>query len=326
MNFSGTKSMRLSRKAIALTVAAAALATVAGCGGGTRVGSFNPTAVLAFGDENSVITTDGRKYSINALKADGSVDCLAHPLWIQTVANSYGIVFDRCNPNGVAAPGGRIFAANGAMVADVKGQIDAHLAGGGTFTPAALATFWAGGNDVREIYSRYPAITADAAVAEAEARGAAYAEQINRVANAGGRALVVTILDQGQTPFGKAEQAAKTDTDRSALLTQITRRFNAGLRVGLVNDGRLITLSLADERVQAIQNNLKGFTFTNGTQAACLPGAQPPDCNTKTLRNADDGTPADPLKWLWADDRHLSAGGHQRVGELALGNVNTHPF
>ena len=65
-------------------------------------------------------------------------------------------------------------------------------------------------------------------------------EQVTRIATSGAKVLLSTVPDLGLTPFGLAERAANTDTDRSALLTRLTARFNAKMRATIPNDGRMI--------------------------------------------------------------------------------------
>ena len=75
---------RLGRAAL-LAGAVLASALLSSCGGGTQASSFTATRVIAFGDESSVITANGSKYTINTLASTGStaVDCTSAPLWIQ---------------------------------------------------------------------------------------------------------------------------------------------------------------------------------------------------------------------------------------------------
>src|SRR4051812_31191165 len=99
--------MRLPR-ILALAAFAAGLLTA--CGGGTsQYDPFVPGRVLAFGDENSVIDSQGRKYSINGVKDTldengqtvSAIDCTALQNWAQSVASHYGFVFAECNPTNV---------------------------------------------------------------------------------------------------------------------------------------------------------------------------------------------------------------------------------
>ena len=314
MNLSGCA--RAGRRTLA---AAAAAAAIAGCGGGDQVGQFTPTRVLAFGDESSVITAEGRKYTVNALKSDNTtLDCATHALWIQTIANAWAIVFPQCNPNAVASPSGKIYAAAGAKAGDLAAQVKAHR-DSGSFGRRDLATVLVGANDIVELYNMYPATGADALVALAETRGAMVAAQVNEIAIAGAKVVVATTLDIGQSPFGIAEGAK--GADRPALLSRLASRFNARLRTNLINDGRIIALTLADERVQSIVARPGDWGFANVRDATCLPSAPLPSCTTQTLAAG-----ASIATWLWADALRLSPGGHSKLGELAVSNINNNPF
>lgn len=317
----------LRRKAAHAVLAVAAV-TLVGCGGGSRVADFHPTRILSFGDETSVITADGRKYTVNAVVSGTStVDCSANLIWVQALAKNYGLVFPQCNPGAVAAPTGRILAVPGAKIADLPAQIDAFVAAD-RLLDHDLATVLAGANDVVELYRQFPTQSADALVAAAEARGTALADQVNRISLTGARVVVATVLRQGQTPFGVAEQAANPTSNpgRADLLNRLSDRLNAKLRIGLINDGRKIALVLADERISTIVSRPGDFSFVNATQAACLASAAPPACTTQTLTTSSTGTAADGSTWLWANDFNLSAGGQSRFGDAAVAAANNNPF
>src|SRR4051794_13776828 len=114
-----------------VVVAATTLLAVA-CGGGEPTSHFHASRVIAFGDESSLIVdTDGnatgRKYSVTATVSDTdpTIACAVNPLWVQSVALLYGLVFPQCN-NGATpavAPPNRIRAALGARAADLGPQI-----------------------------------------------------------------------------------------------------------------------------------------------------------------------------------------------------------
>ncbi len=210
MSSSGHVRRVVSHPLVRCAAAIGIAALLAACGGGDPLEEFRARRVLALGDETSVITSAGSKYTVNALQADNvTLDCAANPIWVQIVASSFGLVFPQCNPNNVAAPASRILAAPGAKVADVTRQIDAHLASD-SFGSKDLVTMLVGRHDVLDIYRRFPTISRAQAELEARAAGAALAVQVNRVAAAGGKVLLGKVLDLGQTPFGLAEKAANS--------------------------------------------------------------------------------------------------------------------
>ncbi len=316
------------------TAACRALATLAGaaalasCGGGEQLVKFEPTRLIAFGDEASVIEdvnndANGRKHTVNAVKADlVTLDCKANPTWIQHLGTAYALVFPQCNPDAVASPAGIIRAAPLATVADVTAQIDAQVNATG-FNAKDLVTVLAGANDIVAQYKQYPALSEGQIIAAVEQAGAALAGQVNRIGTLGGKVLISTVPDVGLTPYALAEKAAHTDIDRAALLTRLTARFNAQLRLGLINDGRMIGLLFADELFQAIVKNPATYAFLNVIAAVCDPVKAPlvTACTTQTLVLAGSGD-----VFLWADSLQLSPGGHRNLGALAIGRARGNPF
>lgn len=301
--------------------AAAVLALLAACGGGgSTVDPFEPRRLLAFGDENSLLTTDGRRYAVNGVVTVGNeqrIDCSANPIWLQTLASGFGLVLAACNPTNTT-PTSTLYARAGARVADVRAQIDQHFAGG-TVSSRDLITVFAGLHDILELYTQFPAQAQTQLLAAAGARGRQLAEQANRLANANGRVIVLTLPNIGVTPFGLAEKASRPDVDRAALLRDLTAAFNRELRLNLINDGRLIGLVLADELIDSMAEFPAAYSLANSTQAACAVAL--PDCTTNTLvLNAAAGT------WLWADSLHLAAQGHAQIGNAALTRAARNPF
>lgn len=301
-------------------------ALLASCGGGEQVSKFSPTRVLVFGDETSVINNDGSKYTVNAL-ATGStaLDCVANPIWVQALATAYNLAFPQC-PGTNSSPTGQIFATAGAKVADVAVQVDQQVTAGG-FGNRDLVTVLVGANDVLEQYAQYPSVGAEQLKAQLRLSGAALATQVNRIGNLGGKVLISNVPDIGVTPYALAQKAAFSDTDRAALLTALTAAFNEGMRANLINDGRMIGLLLTDELIDAISKNGSGNGYVNVTLAACSVAL--PACNTNTLipdPNSTSGASASATTWLWADELHLSAGGHKSFGSIAVTRAGNNPF
>ena len=312
-------------RGLAALVGAAALAS---CGGGTQLVRFAPARLIAFGDEASVIddvnsNANGRKYTVNAVKTDlVTLDCKANPIWIQVLATAYGIVFAQCNPDAVAAPAGIIRAAPLATVAAVTAQIDAQ-AGTVGFNADDLVTVLVGTNDILAQYTQFPALSEAQITASVEQAGAALAVQVNRIGSLGGKVLISTVPDLGLTPYALAEKAAHTEIDRAALLTRLTKSFNAKLRLGLVNDGRTTGLLFTDELVQAIAKNPVTHAFSNVVAAVCDLVKAPlvNACTSQTLVTGGSGE-----TWLWADSLQFSPAGHRNLGALAAARARGNPF
>jgi outer membrane lipase/esterase len=307
----------------ALRAAAIAMATLllASCGGGALVSKFAPTRVIAFGDETSRLETGGLKYSINSQPSatDPALDCAQLPIWVQTVASSFNLPFPQCAASGAATPS-QIRAIKDGKVADVALEIDTFIGEGNSFSGTDLVTVLAGTNDIIGLNTQVEsaAITMDEARAQAVQLGTELANQVNRIAKAGGKVLISTIPDVSLTPYGR------TTSDRSQRLSTLSDDFNSNLRVGLINDGRMIGLMLTHEAIRAIANN----TTYNSTDAACdvtKTGGNVLNCTTQTMVTKD-GVAATPGGWLWADDRHLSPLGQSTLGSVAVSRVSINPF
>ena len=315
MEFPSRRERSPLARRIVRVVSVAALALLASCGGGDRVSQFVPGRILAFGDEASVITPAGKKYTVNTLDANSALDCALNPIWVQYLAASHGLPFAEC-PGTATTIVSRNYAAAGANVAAVTAQIDAHLAGG-SFGGTDLVTVFAGGHDIREQYALYNGSNLAALQTTLTARGQALAVQINRVAGLGGKVLVVTVPNLGQTAFGVAEEAA--NAGRAAVLLALTNTFNEEMRVPLVNDGRMIGLIDADAIVRNMVASPGAFGLGNITQPAC--NVALPDCTTATLVSG-----ANASAWLWADLHQPSVGAHRQIGFTADTRARNNPF
>lgn len=318
------------RAALCATSAVLSAMLLASCGGGDQVEKFNPSRIVSFGDEASAMVDSGdhnaAKYSVNSIKDPATtggaivLDCQANPIWNQFVAQNWGLVFPECNPNAVATTS-RIFAVNGAKVADVTAQIDSFMASD-SFNAKTLVTILAGQNDILAQYALVKAgtITEAQAQANVEQAGIDLAGQVNRVGLAGGKVLVSTVPDVGTTPFGLAEETASPG--RAAFLSLLTSRFNSKLRISLINDGKMTGLVLTDETITSVVKN-PGTTFLDVKTPACDATLAPTvvQCTTKTLVKDASGD-----AFLWADNLHLSAGGQKAAGALAVTRATGNPF
>ena len=313
-----SRSNRWGRAAACAGVLASTL--LASCGGGQQVQTFVASRVIAFGDETSVIRPDGSKYTVNALAAGSTtaLDCVGNPIWIQTLAAAYGLVFPQC-PGTASDPVSRIYATNGAKVADLTTQIDAHLANGG-FVAGDLVTVFVGPNDVIEQFAQYPGVGEDQLLANVDAAGAELANQANRLAGLGAKVLISTIPDMGLTPFAGDRSFGSTNGN-PAVLSHLSVRFNDAMLSRLLNDGHKIGLIQLDEYLGAIDNATQAGTgvYVNSTLAACAVAL--PGCTTLTLVPNAVGA-----VWLWADDRHLGPTAQSSLGALAVTRAQNNPF
>ena len=331
---------------VAVTVAGSLL--LASCGGGSSGSNYKPTRMIAFGDEFSVLTPvsgglaiDAKKYGINGFTAASTTvvantepNCYSNPLWIQTVAFNYGLVFAECNdiPNAVTTA--FIRATPGATVADVVNQITNFLNEPiGTLVKSDLVTIMAGTNDVLELYQsvRSSTLTQAAALTQAANRGELLAAQFDRVTKYGSndkaRALYVLIPDVGSTPYAYAEEALTAGS--RAWLTSLTRAFNDQLRSKITINGRSIGQINIFDTYQNIVNNPKAAAdagILNITDAACVP-ADILQCTSATLQPAA-GTvaAATDATWLWAKGVYFGPIGHSLLSSGAISIINNNPF
>ena len=177
--------------------------------------AFVPARILAFGDQSSVITVDGNKYTINALNTDGTVDCVSNPIWTQVFASSYGMVFPECPGTSTGTPPtSRILAQAGAKTAgtdevdlaqQITRQLEMSVVDGGGISSGDLATVFIGVNDVVAAYQSYEAgASASDVQTQVKAAGVALAAQIARMVAAGGKVMVSTVPDVGLSPYGRS--------------------------------------------------------------------------------------------------------------------------
>jgi len=320
------------RRALGGVAVVAAALVAASCGGGEPTTRFHASRVIALGDESSMLVDagdhNGRKYSVNATVSDvdQTIVCTTNPLWIQSVALFSGLVFPECNSvTSTTSPVSRIRAQLGAQAGDLAAQIDAHQSES-PFQAGDMVTVMVGMYDVIAAYQQYPAVSEPELIAVVEAAGAETGRQVNHLTDLGAKVLLATIFDMGFTPFGAAERAAHADTDRAALLSRLTFRYNASMRATIVNDGRRIGLILMDEYVTSV-GTIAGFGgFTNGTTGVCdltKSTFVPPsslDCTAQTFISGGTST------FFWADTLHLSATGQSVLGTLALNRAQNNPF
>jgi phospholipase/lecithinase/hemolysin len=313
------------------------VAMLASCGGESLV-PFNPSRILVFGDQASVVTlepvpAEGKKFTINALNADGTFNCTENLIWIQVVAVNYGMGFPECPyGTGSAATVGRILAkplatAGGSLDIDLAGQITRQLnkpaADGGGIVSTDLVTVFVGVNDVVELYKLYEdGASADEVRARAEAAGVAIANQVARIAAAGGKVIVATVPDVGLTPYGRSKDVAGR-----ALLSALTLRVNNQFLLALQNSGNnngreigLIEINPYLISVVAFPPSY-GYALDGVRDGACLDLPLPPNCTTQTLKAG-----ATASTWLWANETQLTPKGHSQLGSLAVTRARNQPF
>jgi phospholipase/lecithinase/hemolysin len=291
------------------------------CGGSTsQVNKFVPQRILAMGDELNFLTNDGHKYSVNALKADKSLDCETSPLWVQYMAlKLYGKVFSQC-----AGSGGDITASNlatvNARVDDFASQVYAYSSGT-SFQPSDLVTVLVGIHDVMDLYQRYDGTNQADLEAAAQAKGDQLGAATLMVVGTGARVVISTIPDLGLTPYA-VQQKADVGDNRPALLSALCDAFNRGLRQQFVKlDGSQLGLLTADDLIRGAVAHPTVYALGNVTQAVCTTAL--PNCSTDTVVSAAATTSN---AYLWADELHPGATFHTQLGMQAFSLVYRLPF
>lgn len=304
--------------------AVVAMALLASCGGGTQIESFVPQRVVAFGDEASLINTDGTKYSVNGVVFNtatppvGTIECTANQIWVQQLAYNFGLAFaGRCPSTGLNA-NGVMLAALGAKAADVSSQVDMFLATD-SFGNKDLVTVMVGVHDIID------ALNAADPGAAAEQAGTLVGAQVVRITDRGAKVIVSTIPDVGLTPY--AINLELTAPGSVARLSDLSARFNTRLRLKLqeVRDGgRAVGLVLADELVLAMTRFPGNYGMTNLSQPACATAL--PNCSALSTDLVSGAAATYANDWLWADATHLGPDAQNRLGLLAVNRARNNPF
>ncbi len=317
---------RAAQRAVAGLVAVGAMATLASCGGGTyQVSNFAPVRLIVFGDESSRLeSAQGLKYSINGL-TNGQIDCNQNPIWTQTIANSYGLVFANCNSNASNVISALDLTTASGTVDDVVNQVAAFQAGD-TFNYNDLVVIWVGMNDIVNEYKANGAGDQTTVLNDMKTDGATLANTVNAIANAGAKVLILTVPDMSYSPYAYTE-GQRGDFDRVKLLSDMSTNFNLGLRSNIENDGSKIGLVLVDDLVRNAVRSPGSFgliAFDNQTYG-CLDTSPLPTCTTETLR-PDPTTNQTTTGFLWADATHLGAVAQVQIGNQALSRARSNPF
>lgn len=357
-----TPALTRAARTLGATLALAATLGLGACGGSTsRVEDFKPTRMVVFGDELSQLGQGtaseplGSKYGHNQVDATtGALACASSPLWVQSLASSFGLTFAECG--GTAGSATAVMrAAYGARVADVTAQFAAFDATD-VLNSTTLVTVMAGLHDVLDAYAAFDsgALTRDQALAQVAGQGVALGNLVNRMADNGsqGRIVYATMPDLGLSPYAIAEKAAHSDIDRQQLLTELSARFNEKLRNQVINDGRYAGLVTGDELLQAmVKYGTSSYSLGNVVTPSCdvsqydgqgdsettvdaahvyssfalalATDRQVIGCSNLTLVS---GAAASNSTYLWSDDRRPGAAWQSYLGSAAISRARNNPF
>ena len=320
---------RAAMRAAAGLVAVGALVALASCGGGTyQVTAFVPARILTFGDESSRLEgNQGLKYSINGISLDTrQVDCTQSPIWTQTLANTYGLVYAGCNVNASAETDAIDLTTVGGTVDDLVQKVTAFEAGD-TFNGNDLVTIWVGMNDVLNEYKANATGDTGELLSNMNAQGATLARTVNAIAAAGAKVILLTIPDMSYTPYAFVE-SQRGDFDRAKLLSDMSTQFNLGLRSNIVNDGSKIGLVLVDDLVRNATRSPGSFGLISldNQSYGCLDTAPLPTCTPDTLRDDPSTGQQATAAFMWADATHLGSVMQTNIGNQAQSRAHSNPF
>lgn len=324
------KSMDIWARRVLVGLAAGLTLLLGSCGGGEQKVPFNPVRYVAFGDEMSVLQApEGRKYTVNGLNSDGSINCVADGsgLWIQGVSNIFGMAFEECNPSNLV-PAAFSYAQAGAKVEDFLTQVAKAKERFGSFTCNDLLSVLIGANDVIDLFENvYLADptpdTATAVTNELTARGARLGKAIAALTdNDGTQVIVSTIPLVNLTPYALQKNIDRPGLNILNVLNNFSSAFNTALRVNIPNDGSRWALVELDAMLQAAFNNPGSYGLVNVTNAICDPATWGTTaCTTNTLVTTNNVN-----SWLWASNKWMGWQAHNRLGTFARNRATGNPF
>ncbi len=290
------------------------------------------TLPVAYTDSGSVARTDPL-----AVTYQYAYLCGANRLWIQLLANGYGLGYksqcavDLDGAVSYAQAGARVSTDVGGVLS-IKSQVAAHRS---ELDSNTLVTVLAGQNDILEEYAASVATTSDHENAKARmvARGKELAAIVNDITNTGARVLIVTVPDLGLSPYAR-------NTNGREFMSALTKSFNDGFigAGGVVNNGNKIGLVKFYDDSRNIADYLSSYGFSNISTPLCTGPFRKPDGTAVTAATApffggeelryctSANVTEDIGKYFWADEVNLSPGAHARLGSLAYQRADDNPF
>jgi hypothetical protein len=324
-----TFSSLATRLAVQLGTVLLSAGLLVACGGGTsQQDRFLASRLVVFGDELSLLRSDGNKYSVNQIDTNDSngngsttdVLCSGKPLWVQSLSNYYGLQFEACKVN--SSPVSALSsAAYGAGIAEAEVQVTNFRANilHDDLNSKDLVTLLVGMHDVQSVYLDGNFATEGDKTTEVAARGARVAALVNAIVTTGARVLVSTVPDIGLSPFALNEGASD-----AGLVSRLVRAFNNSLRLGLENDGSKIGLVLLDDLTRAAVQNPGAYAYTDVSEPACAVSNRDQllyTCTTSTLVTTGADT-----SYLWADGLRIGPSMQSFLGSQAVTRATNNPF
>ena len=299
-----------------LVAACVSAALLAACGSSTTDSAITPTRFIAFGDANSDVGQNGSRYTVN----DGSVNN-----WTSELVAKYGksLTAASAGGNSYAVGNARVSAkpdaAGNASTPTIAEQIGTFLASG-TFGGSDVVLLSGGVSDVIAGMAAVQAgtLTEAAMLDAARQSGEELAAQVRRLVNAGAKYVVVTgTYNLSETPWA-------TTIGRTNLLSDASRRFNDGLKVGIVDLGANVLYVDFEYYVNLYTNVPGNYGFSNATSPVCTSvdasngigiGAGQVNsalCNASTLVAGGSAN-----SYVFADPVYLAPSAHRQFGVYA---------
>lgn len=306
-------SSTLRRLGVVAAACAAVLATsvsVTACGGGTQSKRFTPSRVVSFGDENSYVSSAGKKYTVNSVLLDANGNaldntntpttspaamgyiCTNNAIWVQQVASSYGFDSEQCPVTGYSRSAfmqandpttvstdasGAINAANAATAVSNAG-VDAVIgkmtaaANNGLVNNGTLVLLMAGQPDVLKAYADYLATpTTDNLSALKSQLDTLGIRLADAVKQFYNIGARTVIVRMPRLSLSPLGLAA--GTANQTVLNDLTYTFNEALtnRAQANNfDGRLVALARADDLTTTLVTSPSSYGLTDVANTACI--------------------------------------------------------
>lgn len=345
-------ALRARRRAVLVIAATAATLFLMSCGGGDVGGgpSGNVKSMAVFGDSLSDLGT----YEVGPVAAAGGGRFTTNPakLWVEYVAEAYGVTIARNRTGGFGAPitvtRGTGYAEGGARVVDpigigcapdgagscslagaltrpINAQVTAHLAASGGRIPGdQLILVLAGANDILVQAGQVSAGAITPAAAQAAIAGVAVAlvGEVKKLVAAGAQKVaVVTSLDISRAPVANAlvtDPVARASAQNLFFALSLT--FNNALTGGLVGVPGVVIVPATDFQYDAMDNPAK-YGLVNVTLPACniavLPNNSSLFCSPATLSAANANN-----VFFYADAVHPTAGSTKLFGEFVVSRIS----
>lgn len=305
---------------LVLATAVAAGAVLAGCGGGSVIGSITPARLVVFGDAFSDAgQVGGAKYTVN----DGSINN-----WTQEFAAGYGVTLTAKSAGGSSYAQGnaRVKAspdAAGGSSPTITAQVDAFLA---SDSPKATDFILIGGGISDLIAETVNTAQTDAQrTANVQQAGRDLAAQVVRLINAGAKQVVLTgVYDLGKTPWATA-------IGQNQKLSDLSIAFNSTLITSIPVSAPVLYVDAANY-FNLMTNQPQNFGFDTSIVVACTSTASGTDgigisasahvssklCNTGTIAAG-----VNYVRTLYADSVYATPQAHRLFGDFAVARVRT---